>query len=244
MAARQPANSHEFLSNSASAPVLIGFDGSDGGRDALELGRVLSSIEGSRCIVAMPHDADLADEARTALGDPAAETEEIGILSPSMMLVESVNRHRAGTLVVGSTRRGRVGRVLLGSDVEQILHRDPCDVVVAPGGYAAESHPGFAKLAVAVDGTPGSDAVLVRAEDLAGRAGAALEIVTAGDVTASGWWQGVGAAATEIVEACVPDVDLLVVGWSHRMDHFRAGSVTKRLIAEAPCPVLVVPNPR
>ncbi len=192
----------------------------------------------------MPHDADFADEARTALGDPGAETEEIGVLLPSLMLVESANRRRAGTLVVGSTRRGRVGRVLLGSDVEQILHKHPCDVAVAPSGYASDTHRGYAKVAVAVDGTPSSEVILARAKDLARQAGATLEIVPTRTTHSGAWWHAVGTTAAEIVEACAPDVDLLVVGWRHRMDHFRSGSVTKHLITEAPCPVLVVPNPR
>jgi nucleotide-binding universal stress UspA family protein len=244
MASRHPATSADLLSSTAPAPILIGFDGSDGGRDALELGRLLSSIEGSRCIVAFPHDLGLAEEARMALGDPRAEAEEIGVLLPSMMLVQSANRHRAGTLVVGSTRRGRVGRILLGSDVEQILHKDPCDVLVAPSGYASEGRRGFAKVVVAVDGMPDSEAVLARAEGLAHDAGAALQDIPTATSNAGSWWHGVGTTASEIAEACLPDADLLVVGWRHRMDHFRAGSVTKHLITEAPCPVLVVPNPR
>ena len=84
--------------------VLIAYDGSEGGRDALALGSLLASLEGSRCIVAIPRDTDLAAEARSSLDDPSAEVEEIGVLSPAMMLVESAERHYAETLVVGSTR--------------------------------------------------------------------------------------------------------------------------------------------
>jgi nucleotide-binding universal stress UspA family protein len=244
MANPQQAISGGLLQTASPTPILIGFDGSEGGRDALELGRVLCSIEGSRCIVAFPRDSHLGDEARAALEGQDVETQEIGILTPSIMLVQSVKRHGAGILVVGSARRGRVGRVLLGSDVEQILHKNPCDVIVAPGGYAAEDHIGFARIAVAVDGTAGSRPVLARAERLAGVAAADLELVPADGSSAGGWWHGIGVTASAIVAACEPDVDLLVVGWRHRMDHFRSGSVTKHLITDAPCPVLVVPNPR
>ena len=38
--------------------------------------------------------------------------------------------------------------------------------------------------------------------------------------------------------------DLLVTGCSRPIDHFLSGSVTRHLIAEAPCPVLVVPHAR
>ncbi len=244
MANPQQARRSDPLPTASPGPVLIGFEGSDGGRDALELGRVLSAIEGGRAIVAIPHNAGLAEEARTALDDPTAEIEEIGVLSPALLLVESARRNHAETLVVGSTRRGKVGRVLLGSDVEQILHKTPCEVVVAPTGYASEGHRDLARIAVAVDGTPGSKAVLARAEELARQAGAAIEIIPLDPKHGGGWWHGVRDTASAIAAACEPDVDLLVAGWRHRMDHFRVGSVTQRLLTETPCPVLVVPNAR
>ncbi len=241
MAKSQQAARTDFHPTSAPAPILIGFDGTDGGRDALELGRVLNAIQGSPTIVATPHVTGLAEEARSALGDPAAETQEIGVLLPAMMLVESAKRHHAGTLVVGSTRRGRVGRVLLGSDIEQILHRTMGDVVVAPNGYASKRHPGFSRVVIAVP-KPASEPVLARGEELARQAGAPSETIPVGGSNDGGWWHSVRSAASAIAEACEPDTDILVVGWRNRMDHFRVGSVTKHVIAEVPCPVLVVDN--
>ena len=186
MAKSQQAARTDFHPTSAPAPILIGFDGTDGGRDALELGRVLNAIQGSPTIVATPHVTGLAEEARSALGDPAAETQEIGVLLPAMMLVESAKRHHAGTLVVGSTRRGRVGRVLLGSDIEQILHRTMGDVVVAPNGYASKRHPGFSRVVIAVP-KPASEPVLARGEELARQAGApARRSRSEGATTAAG----------------------------------------------------------
>lgn len=269
------------LSPTSGAPVLIGFDGAEGGRDALELGRLLGSIRQSRCIVAIP-DEGLASDARTALEDPGAETQAIGVISPALQLVECAKREDAGTLVVGSTRRGKVGRALLGSTSEQVLHKAPCEVVVAPRGYANERHGSLAKIAVAVDGSPESKVALTRAEDLARQAEAEIEVLVASDpvvsgieaefprdtprsisdvleaalssvdpaLTAtgkrvdSGWRQVVRTIAAALAEACEPDIDLLVTGSRRPMDRFLLGSVTKHLIAEAPCPVLVVPNAR
>jgi len=244
MARSQPAARPRPAPAAAPGPVLIAYDGSEGGRDALALGSLLASLEGSRCIVAIPRDTDLAAEARSSLDDPSAEVEEIGVLSPAMMLVESAERHYAETLVVGSTRQGRLGRVLLGSDVEQILRRTPCDVVIAPAGYASENHRRYTKIAMALDGTAASEAVLTRAEGLAHDAGAAMKTISARGQAVGGWWHGVGTTAAAIAGACGPDVDLLVIGWRHRMDHFRVGSVTKHVIAEVSCPVLVVYNGR
>jgi nucleotide-binding universal stress UspA family protein len=272
----------QFISPTAVAPILIGFDGAEGGRDALELGRILASIRGSRCLVAVPEDGQIAVEARAALSDPEAETHVIGVLSPARELVERANRERAGTLVVGSTRRGKIGRALLGSVSEQLLQTAPCEVVVAPRGYASKRHERFAKIAVAVDGTLESKVALTRAEDIARQAGAAIEILVASDPVVSGieaefphdaprsmsdvleaaissvdpalaptgkkvdsgWREVVRTIATALADACDPEVDLLVAGSRRPMNHFLLGSVTKRLITEARCPVLVVPHSR
>jgi nucleotide-binding universal stress UspA family protein len=287
-----------FTSPTATAPVLVGFDGSAGGRDALELARVLSATRGTRCIVATGltygpvsvHRA-LSDEegaeaepffreARTALEDPNLETHVIGTRSPARMLVECAERERVGTVVVGSPHRGKVGRALLGSVAEHVLHRAPCEVVVAPHGYGSRRHEGFRKIAVAVDGTPGSKVALTRAEDLARQAGATIEILVASDPVVagveaelpwdapasmsdvlqaaiasvdpalsptgrkvdSGWRQVIRTIATALAGACDADVDLLVAGSRRPMDRFLLGSVTTHLIAESPCPVLVVPH--
>ncbi|HEX3243152.1 MAG TPA: universal stress protein [Solirubrobacterales bacterium] len=103
-------------------------------------------------------------------------------------------------------------------------------------------HRGYTQIAMAVDGTSGSEAVLTRAEALAQDAGAELKTISARGQAVGGWWHGVGTTASAIAAACGADIDLLVIGWRHRMDHFRVGSMTKHVITEAPCPILVVPN--
>lgn len=268
-----------FTSPTAVAPVLVGFDGADGGRDALELARVLGSIRGTRCVVAVP-DAEFAEQAEEALDGLEVEIEVIGVLSPGMLLVECAERMRAGTLIVGATRRSGVGRALLGSTAEYVLRHAPCEVVVAPPGYASTRHPGLAKIAVAVDGLEESKVALTRAEDLARRAEATIEVLVASDPVVSsieaqfpqdapssmsdvleaaigsvdpalsptgrkvdsGWKQAVRSIAAALAEACGSDVDLLVAGAHRPLDHLFLGSVTRRLIKEAPCPVLVVPH--
>lgn len=130
--AKKASPGEVFVSPTPGAPILIGFDGADGGRDALELGRLLGSIRESRCIAAIPEAGQIASEARSALGDPEIETRVIGALAPTLQLVESAKREDAGTLVVGSTRRGNIGRALLGSTAEQVLHKAPCPVLVVP----------------------------------------------------------------------------------------------------------------
>ncbi|HXS47970.1 MAG TPA: universal stress protein, partial [Solirubrobacterales bacterium] len=171
----------QYTSPTSMAPVVVGFDGYDGGRDALELARVLAEIRESRCIVATPREDGLTEEARAALDDPEAEVCVIGTLSPAQMLIRLAEREHAGTLVVGASRADRLERAIIRTVAEHLLRHSPCEVVVAPRGYAAERHKGYAKIAVAVDGTPESKVALARAEDLAREAGATIEVLVADD---------------------------------------------------------------
>jgi nucleotide-binding universal stress UspA family protein len=53
----------------------------------------------------------------------------------------------------------------------------------------------------------------------------------------------VRSVANALAEACQSDIDLLIAGAHRPVDHLLLGSVTRHLIKEAPCPVLVVPHP-
>jgi nucleotide-binding universal stress UspA family protein len=244
----------------AAAPVLAAVDGSPGGRDALALARVLSTAEGARCVVETAH--------------------AVGTWATARALAKAAAREGVGTIVVGSPHRGEVGRALLGSVAVQLLHHAPCAVVVAPRGYAEGSHPGLRKIAVAYDGTEVGKVALRRAEEIAARSDAALEIIVAEDIIVSGgpgglgirerrsaaevtaealaslgpaieaeskvidpgWPQVVEEVAEGIAVACDDDVDLLLLGSKRGPERLLYGSVSKRLVAAARCPVLVVPR--
>lgn len=181
---------------SGSGRILVGFDGSDGGRDALELARTLAAVEGREIVVVtvlpsgpLPTGYALLDEeaadaerllanARAALAPAAAQTRVYGGGSPAAVITGLAEREGAGSVVVGSPHRGAVGRVLIGSVAEGLLHGAPCEVAAAPRGYAADRHAGFGTVAVAFDGTPESRAALRRAEALARAANARLWILT------------------------------------------------------------------
>lgn len=193
-----------YTSPTSVAPVLVGYDGSDGGRDALALARLFATVRGARCVVATgllygpvsvrraiseEEDAEVAslfEEAREVLQGCEVETHVVGTRSPARMLLECATRENAGTLVVGSPHRGTFGRALLGSVAEHVLHRAPCEVVVAPRDYRSRADRGLRKIAVAVDGSEGSKLALTRAEDLAREAGATIEIIVAEDPVVAG----------------------------------------------------------
>jgi nucleotide-binding universal stress UspA family protein len=177
--------------------LLVGFDGSDEGRDALELARVLASESGGSAVVATvlfggPLPVDLArldeheareaqplqDEAREKLPGIEVETRAFGGASPGVVLTQLAEQEDFDAIVIGSPHRGPVGRVLLGSLARNLLNGAPRAVLVAPKGYAREGHSSFRTIAVAYDGTPEAKAALRQAEEIAGHSDATIEILT------------------------------------------------------------------
>jgi len=177
--------------------ILVGFDGSDGGRDALALTRTLASISGATVVVAtvIPYgpfpvgfealegDAatkaePLIEEAREGLVGIAVESRSFGGGSPAWVMTYLAEEEDVDAIVVGSPHRGAVGRALIGSTAEGLLHGAPCPVVAAPRGYAAEAPASIRLIAVAYDGNPESKAALRRAEALARDTGAAIRVLT------------------------------------------------------------------
>ena len=70
--------------------------------------------------------------------------------------------------MVGSSHRGKLGRVLPGSVGESLLRGAPCAVAVAPRGYAGAEHPAIGLIGVAYDGSEEAKLALGEAERLAG----------------------------------------------------------------------------
>jgi nucleotide-binding universal stress UspA family protein len=89
-------------------------------------------------------------------------------------LCELARENRAEILVLGSSHRGPVGRIVPGAVTSQVLARAPCAIAVAPAGYA-DRHPGsIAAVGIAYDTTEASDAALEQASAAAARLGVPL----------------------------------------------------------------------
>jgi len=84
----------------------------------------------------------------------------------------------ADLIVLGSSRRGAIGRVLTGSVAERLIQGAPCAVAVAPRGFAGRTAR-LRDVAVAFDGSPQSRIALREAAALAGAAGARLRLIAA-----------------------------------------------------------------
>lgn len=185
-----------------AGPIVVGFDGSEGSHDALELARVLCEARGARCVVATvleygpvsvrralgdseQGEAEaIFEEARDRLKGIEVECHVAGTRAPARMLAELAEHEGAATLVVGSPHhRSRAGRALLGSVAEHLLHHSPCEVAIAPFGYGETSlsHFGLDRVSVAFDGTEESKRALEGAEGLAEAAGATIQVLVAED---------------------------------------------------------------
>ena len=82
----------------------------------------------------------------------------------------------ADAIVLGSTHRGPLGRVLVGSVAERLLTGAPCGIVVAPRGYGEGDPAGLPRvIAVGFDGSPESRRALAQASELAQACGAPFE---------------------------------------------------------------------
>lgn len=211
--------------------VLVGYDGSDGGRDALELTRVLTEATGAGVLVVtvlpygplpIPYEIleeeeaeraqPLFEEARERLGELEIETRAFGGGSPAGVINDLAEREKVDTIVVGSPHRGPVGRTLIGSVADGLLHGAPCEVMAAPRGFAAEEHGPFRTIAVAYDDTEEAKAALARAEALALACRATIVVYTvAAPPTvvpgATGYTPAVAPEAGPIVTRAVKGVD-------------------------------------
>lgn len=128
------------------------------------------------------------------------------------MINDLAEREEVGTVVVGSAHRGPIGRTLIGSVADGLLHGAPCEVMIAPRGYADEKRGPLRTIAVAYDDTREAKAALGRAEAiaLACRATIVVYTVTAPPAVvpgASGYTPAIAPEAGPIVTRAVKAVD-------------------------------------
>lgn len=165
--------------------VIVGVDGQEGGRDAVTLARLLCAGNGTVTLAYVyhrgahiwrgsspPDEAAEGDRARELLDK---ELEQTGVEaqlrwegSPSVGrgLHELAEGIGADLLVIGSSRRGLLGRVLIGDDTRAALNGAPCAVAIAPTGFA--QHPVVMReIGVGYDGSPEAEHALGVARRLA-----------------------------------------------------------------------------
>ena len=133
--------------------ILIGVDGRAGGRDAVALATRLAAPSATLTLAhveaglvsrrghyvaeerGFDRSASLLAAERERAGIPAAIV-CVGGTSPARGLHALAREQGADLIVVGSSRRGFLGRALLGDDARDSLDGAPCAVAIAPHGYA------------------------------------------------------------------------------------------------------------
>lgn len=145
--------------------VVVGYLDTERGRDALTLGRILARAEDARLDVV------------TAEGEKLAAV---------------VREKGADLVVLGSTHRGPLGRIVPGTTMEHLLGGAQVAVAVAPPRFTERSDgetdwqplegngedTGMRVIGIGYDGSPGSRAALEYATELALRNGSALRVYT------------------------------------------------------------------
>ena len=176
----------------AATPVIAGYDGNDPGRDAVALGHELAAALGSPLVVASVFLADTvsssvpAAERRKRAEQLLREAADRGQgMEPRVVAGRSAAQglhdlgeaEAAAALVVGSSHRGSLGRVLAGSVALQLLTGSACPVAVAPRGYAKQAPHRIRTIGVGFDDGPEAWTALQRAAWLALAAGASIRII-------------------------------------------------------------------
>lgn len=176
--------------------LLVGVDDRDGGRDAIELARVLGAGAGSAVVVSIVQSgplpleygeltesqaleaAPLLVEARSKLAGVAVEPRGFAGGSPPGILTTIAEGERFDAIVVGSPHRGAFGRVMIGSVATSLLNGAPTAVAVAPRGYGRRERGPLRTIAVGYDGSEESKLALERAAQLARSRRATIEVLT------------------------------------------------------------------
>ena len=165
-----------------SAPIVVGFD-PDGADDApVQFGIAVARYTGARLIVAAVHRGhreagDSLERVRTRLADePGVSSELLPLESHNAArgLTEAFEEADAGLGVVGATSSGAVGRAIIGSTADRVIHNARCPVAVVPHGFDGGE---LRSVGVAYTPAEGQEA-LRSAVVLAHAAGAALRVIT------------------------------------------------------------------
>jgi nucleotide-binding universal stress UspA family protein len=175
--------------------LVIGYDGTPEGEDALALARVLAPALGAAelvavCVKAVAHPRPrghgwrerLEQEAeRTLAGATGDDLRRRAIVSssPARGLFELAEREGADLLVVGSSHHSGLGAVLAGSVGRALLQGAPCPVALAPRGYHKQDVDRLRVLGVGFDGSAEAERALDETIELARGAEATMRVIAA-----------------------------------------------------------------
>ena len=248
------------------ARIVVGVDGTAWGFEALRQALTLAPAEDSdvEAVTALhtspaartgfeaahwvdvlsEEAAEARDAATTILGDLAGSSARIVRGMPLQVLREARDEAHATLLALGARYSSRFLGIMLGGTASGMLHDGVCSVLLARPQREGPWQP--RRVVLGLDGSLPALAALARADELATRLGATVEVVcaTSGSPPEEAWTDRVDSwDAAQPVAALVGRsraADLVVVG-SRGLHGVRAiGSVSERIAHRAQCSVLVV----
>jgi nucleotide-binding universal stress UspA family protein len=176
-------------------PVVVGVDGSERSVDALALADLLGPALGHPVVMAHVHPfrqlsslfapgeyerlvRDVAEltfeQVREHLPSaPERRMQLVSDSSPAAGLHALAEREGAALVVVGSSHRSRIGRILIGGTGESLLSGASSPVAIAPAGYAGANRR-LQVVGCGFDASPESCPALAWAAELARAASAGL----------------------------------------------------------------------
>lgn len=155
--------------------IVVGVDGSETDADAAALARALEPWAGPPLFAAVtPDGTRVAAEAA-----PPHDRPDVDPRSVAAELDRVAGEHGARTIVVGSTHRGKLGRVYPGSVGRRLLAAASVPVAVVPRGYAERAEPRLYVIGVAFDGGEASMWAMHLAEAVCLKSADALRVYTA-----------------------------------------------------------------
>jgi nucleotide-binding universal stress UspA family protein len=182
-------------------PVIVGFDASTAGADAVTLAQAYCRTVGAHLIVATVHPApaaispgrvdaewvadrhrlasEILAQARVLLGDDA-DYRVVASSSAAHGLHDLAEEVGAGLIVVGSHRSATAERLFAGSTAERLLSGSVCPVAVAPAGMRNRPVDGLRRIGVAYIEEPEAIAALTTAATFAESANAAAAVLGGG----------------------------------------------------------------
>jgi len=176
--------------------VLVGYDGTVGGDDGLALATAIAEPGAEFLLVDVippvgiftmrprrledgepPQSAGFFCEALERMSGRTVETRSYVANSAARVLSEVAEEEDYDIVVIGACYPGVVGRVLIGSVGEGLMHGAVVPVVAAPRSYAERPPKALKQIAVAWDASPEAHEALAHAQVMARQTGGEIHLL-------------------------------------------------------------------
>ncbi|TDT32932.1 universal stress protein [Naumannella halotolerans] len=229
--------------------VVVGYIPEKGGRGSLDLGLQLAAALGESLTVAtvVPRqwttpsmarvDAEFADYARTLgenserqaqqwLSETSVDVPTTYVVSPgrsvTSALLAAMQTHDATMLVLGSSTDGALGRIVVGSTADKLLHSSPVPLAISPRGYRSTASDGFSRVTCAFSDTPESRRLVADGVEFAARLGVPVRVASFGVRGATMYPPSVGLSAE----------DSVLTSWREQVTEAQQHLRTDKIISE------------